>query len=948
MKNIQFIRKNILFLFFLFLSYSAIASNFYWVGGAGNWSDINHWRTSSGGSSMPSNAPTSVDNVIFDSQSGFTLSSYTVNLDAASYCHNITVNSTTAAITIRSTADGNSLNIYGSSEWQSGMTVKVTLINYENTGEAKTIKCNGVPMGQMNTGGVTFNETNSITLLDDFTVLANFIINAGTWNTNNNKVTIGYRLYANNSTSKTINLGSSQIYMTSNNADFATNNSNTILNAGTSHIHFTGSLSTINTLGYGIDGYPRQSFYDVTFENTTSTGLVISDRGTSANPINFHNVQLKGGGSIYGYNVFNQLILAGGKTFYLGANQTQTVNTSFQLITTPCSGWGNLQSTTSGTQATLSMPNTGTVNVTGDVIKDIKTTGGAAFNASNSVNDGNNTGWTFGAPSGQDLYWVGGAGNWNDKAHWSATSGGSGGYCVPGPGDNVFFNSNSGFISGSSTVTLDAASYCHNIKVEVAITIKSATNGNSLNIYGSSEWQSGMTVDVYSINYQNSGETKTIKSNGVTTGITSGSVTFNETNSISLLDDFTVYELDHKAGTWNTNNNKVTIGYRLYANNSTSKTINLGSSQIYMTSNNADFATNNSNTILNAGTSHIHFTGSLSTINTLGYGIDGYPRQSFYDVTFENTTSTGLVISDRGTSANPINFHNVQLKGGGSIYGYNVFNQLTLSGTNSAVYYFGSSQTQIITTNLYASGNPCYPISIKSTTSGTQANIKVQGGSTNFNFDNIRDIKATGLPFYFGSKSTDLGNNTNMTFETYNSGAFDGLGPDWTCDFIKDSDPASYTISASGYYGNNNTTYQWTKLNDVSFTGILGTGITLDIRPYGYGTYHLLVTYGNGCVINEDLTIIQKTSIPVANSKVCKKTVGNTLADVAVSGTNIKWYSTDTSSTILSLTTTITDGQTYYVTQTLNGCESERVPVTIIIANCGKSMINPALPFWTK
>jgi len=40
-------------------------------------------------------------------------------------------------------------------------------------------------------------------------------------------------------------------------------------------------------------------------------------------------------------------------------------------------------------------------------------------------------------------YWVGGTGNWDDTAHWSAVSGGAGGASVPADGDSVYIDANS-------------------------------------------------------------------------------------------------------------------------------------------------------------------------------------------------------------------------------------------------------------------------------------------------------------------------------------------------------------------------------------------------------------------------------------------------------------------------------------------------------------------------
>lgn len=46
-----------------------LPANYYWVGGTGNWSDLNHWATSSGGSETHSGLPTPQDTVIIDENS---------------------------------------------------------------------------------------------------------------------------------------------------------------------------------------------------------------------------------------------------------------------------------------------------------------------------------------------------------------------------------------------------------------------------------------------------------------------------------------------------------------------------------------------------------------------------------------------------------------------------------------------------------------------------------------------------------------------------------------------------------------------------------------------------------------------------------------------------------------------------------------------------------------
>src|SRR5690606_25342276 len=74
---------------------------------------------------------------------------------------------------------------------------------------------------------------------------------------------------------------------------------------------------------------------------------------------------------------------------------------------------------------------------------------------------GGNSGWAFQSPAtGTTLYWVGGSGDWNDRNHWSASSGGPGGFYVPFISDNVVFDQNSGFAPGNNTVTTTSNTWC--------------------------------------------------------------------------------------------------------------------------------------------------------------------------------------------------------------------------------------------------------------------------------------------------------------------------------------------------------------------------------------------------------------------------------------------------------------------------------------------------------
>ncbi|MFD1602721.1 T9SS type B sorting domain-containing protein [Flavobacterium artemisiae] len=57
------------------------------------------------------------------------------------------------------------------------------------------------------------------------------------------------------------------------------------------------------------------------------------------------------------------------------------------------------------------------------------------------------------------------------------------------------------------------------------------------------------------------------------------------------------------------------------------------------------------------------------------------------------------------------------------------------------------------------------------------------------------------------------------------------------------------------------------------------------------------------------------------------------LSDIQITGQSIKWYNAQTAGTLLSNTTPLQNGVTYYASQTVNGCESDRAAVSINIQN---------------
>ena len=95
------------------------------------------------------------------------------------------------------------------------------------------------------------------------------------------------------------------------------------------------------------------------------------------------------------------------------------------------------------------------------------------------------------------------------------------------------------------------------------------------------------------------------------------------------------------------------------------------------------------------------------------------------------------------------------------------------------------------------------------------------------------------------------------------------------------------------------------------------------------GTYY--VAQVNGTCEGPRTTVsvtVNTTSAPTASAQTfCS---GATVADLVATGTSLKWYTASTGGSALATSVTLSSG-TYYVSQTLNSCESTRTSVSITV-----------------
>lgn len=315
-----------------------------------------------------------------------------------------------------------------------------------------------------------------------------------------------------------------------------------------------------------------------------------------------------------------------------------------------------------------------------------------------------------------DRYFINPGGNvtWDglSDAYWSTTSGGSGGASVPGLGDNVYFDANSGsyLVTGSY-----GAANCNNID----FTGYTGGFGGAVELFGHATFGSGMyisgglTVIMY-------GASK----NFTTSGVTGIGLYVNSVASITLQDNWVGGGSLNVYGTFNSNGYSVGVA-DVYSEG----TLTLGSSTWTLTSSGAPwFVTSGT---VNAGTSTIKMNNSGSNEVTFYGG-----GKTYWNVRFERGAATAQ----------------------NSIADNNTF--FVLADVGTAAHNFSTSGTQTITGTLGIAGSSC---SVRPTITGGGTFSKASS-SNQLNYVRIENTTFTGGATWTAEYSKDLGGNSGITF----------------------------------------------------------------------------------------------------------------------------------------------------------------------------------------
>ena len=247
----------------------------YWVGGNGTWdaTTTTNWSATSGGAAGAS-APTSADNVIFNTLSNAT--AYAVTIGTASTCLDISIAGPAVGNVAITSVAGSNINVYGS--WLSGATgvtfsnTGTCAINFLATTTGKTVTTNNITLGPITVnfngvgGGWTLGSAITITGGGSPTILA------GTFDTGGFAMTLNSFNSSTTTNVRAINLNASVITC-SGTGPVSLAATNLTFNAGTSTINCSGQAITF------IGG--DQLFYNVNFTSATAAINTVTINGNN-------------------------------------------------------------------------------------------------------------------------------------------------------------------------------------------------------------------------------------------------------------------------------------------------------------------------------------------------------------------------------------------------------------------------------------------------------------------------------------------------------------------------------------------------------------------------------------------------------------------------------------------------------------------------------------------
>src|SRR5665647_1412022 len=883
--------------FLLIITARLMAADYFWVKGTGIWSDLNHWATTSGGGTSQFQVPTANDNVHFDANS-FTGPNQVVTITYGGGIANVVCqNMDWTGALYNPMLFGNSsqtLRIYGSLTFIPAMTFSFAgVVYFEATSPGNTVTSAGMTFNN----DVVFRGGGEWTLQDDFHQTGNMMMMMNSKGLNlssGNLSTGGHDVFCDlltinaeqscgldiTGSEVTIN-GNQTMQITGQKLKLSAKGSTIIMGVNTynmscsaSNLQF-GNLIVNSNQYFNLTGGFSNTWKNVSYNgsngqinmsgtlnidtlNSICQSLTLNDSMTIGNLISYSDISFKGWqghkvskAELYNKalfeatNKFDTLILSPGRVYTFKDGVTQRINKYWSLKGT-CSSPIILQSSSSGNQATISVPSG---NVAGEYlsIKDIRATGGATFIANNSVDLGDNNGWTINTAASLSLYWVGGTGNWDDPTHWSVNSGGVGGACLPTAIDDVYFDEKS-FNATGQTVTINQSNAIGRNMTWTGAKFNptfTGPNANALHIYGSLTFIPAMTFSFEGVVYFDATTSgNTVTSAGKTFN---NDVVFRGGGEWTLQDDFhqtgNMMMMMNSKGLNLSSGNLSTGGHDVFCDlltinaeqscgldiTGSEVTIN-GNQTMQITGQKLKLSAKGSTIIMGVNTynmscsaSNLQF-GNLIVNSNQYFNLTGGFSNTWKNVSYNgsngqinmsgtlnidtlNSICQSLTLNDSMTIGNLISYSDISFKGwqGHKVSKAELYNKALFEATNKfdtlilspgRVYTFKDGVTQRINKYWSLKGTCSSPIILQSSSSGNQATISVPSGNVAGEYLSIKDIRATGGATFIANNSVDLGDNNGWTINTAASLSLYWVGGTGNWD-----DPTHWSVSSGGVGG---------------------------------------------------------------------------------------------------------------------------------------------------
>jgi hypothetical protein len=818
---------------------SAHAADYYWVGGTGQWDDLSHWATSSGGSATYAQVPQSTDDVHFDANS-FSASNQTVSIGATVTCRDLDWTGAVHPLAggavvngMRLTGSG-TVEVNGSLRLAAGLGRQDANFRLLATSSGQELDLQAVPLN----GWLSFeSESGAWAFISDANLVQygatpSLLLMAGSVDFGTATIScFGVRSTGNRV--RDIYLNASVFNLLAPVNTWEVSGSNLTLEAGTSTLRL-GATPRNTANGYSFLS-TTQTYNAV--EVAAGASATLSVAGSTFNTLTSKgNVTLTSAATITGtLAVGPEAVLraAGGQTLMLGARAVLATSGS-------CAGLAHLQSSVPGLAATFQRAGSwGTTTIAYAAVQDITFSGGGSVKANNSLNRGNTQNITFTALPVSDLYWVGGTGHWHDASHWASTSGGAAGACLPTLATNVHFDANS-FSGTGQIVTLDGPNaFCRDLDwtgVTNAPTFTTAATDlgqKQLGIGGSLVLVNNLTfnpkTDLVFYGHETGGPASTVTTAGVSL---LGNVYFRAPGgTYTLLDALTLApgatspngRLYVEAGTFTSNNQNITAqgfasGYAatgsVFTTGSSASgpvsaaavSVKLGSSLVSLTpaSGASDVGVRPTYTwdvaagvTLDAGTSTISI-GSNSTRNQpanfrAGLGL------KYNVVTFSDPAAGSLptVISGGGAVAT---FGQLNFSGSANLSASNAFTQQLSLAAGRVYNFYNSTQSFDANAQLLAGGDCSGYVTINGGTGTARVTLsKPAGGALNqpVSYAALRNVTFAGGSQWAANQCFDNGGNSGIAFANPpvpRTLYWVGNGGRW-------SDPAHWALSSGGAAG---------------------------------------------------------------------------------------------------------------------------------------------------